>query len=407
MRPKVSIIIPAYNHSQYVGQAVQSVLDQSFRGFEIIVVDDGSTDDTRTVVSQFGNKVRYLWQENQGLSAARNNGIRTAAGEFIGLLDADDLLEPNFLSTLLPILDLHLDVDAVYCGYQFIDDQDNPLPQRETRSLPEGRFHEAILDGNFLAPESILARRDCYRKVGLFDEELQACEDWDMWLRISRQHKVIGTSCVLTLHRVLPDSMSTDPERMLRNRMAVLSKYFGRRVPQTSMWSDKRRRAHGRAYLMSSVEFLQIQDVTNAYSCFRNLVKICPELLFELDTMYELAWGGVAKGYRGDFNSIEILSNGMLLIGMLDKFFSVEMDIFMQDHFKAMVYSNAYFALGLLSYGARSFKETRYFLSRALRAYPKIILSPQLLPTLIKSMMGARLIDWLKMRHHSFGSAKS
>src|SRR6476661_4776701 len=94
-RPLVSILIPNFNHAPYLGDAIGSVLAQSYDNVEVIVIDDGSTDASRAVAARFGNRIRYIWQENRGLSAARNRGIRAATGEYIGLLDADDLYEPD------------------------------------------------------------------------------------------------------------------------------------------------------------------------------------------------------------------------------------------------------------------------------------------------------------------------
>ena len=103
--PKVSIITPNYNHAQYVGDAIRSVLAQDYQNFEMLIIDDGSTDNSREVVAQFtDDRIKYIWQENKGLSAARNTGINIAKGELIGLLDADDIYETDFLSTLVSIL---------------------------------------------------------------------------------------------------------------------------------------------------------------------------------------------------------------------------------------------------------------------------------------------------------------
>ncbi len=104
VRNLVSVVIPNFNHARYIGDAIRSVLAQEYPHFEIIVVDDGSTDDRRAVVVEFGNLVQYIWQENQGLSAARNTGIRAARGSFVGVLDADDLYEPNFMGVLVALL---------------------------------------------------------------------------------------------------------------------------------------------------------------------------------------------------------------------------------------------------------------------------------------------------------------
>ena len=164
--PLVSIIIPNYNHAKYVGDAICSVLNQDYRDFEIIVVDDGSTDNSREVITKFGEQVRYIWQENQGLSAARNTGIKSAKGSVIGVLDADDMYEPAFLTTMISALRENPDADGIYCGYQFVDQLNNPLPQIEARSIPSDKLYHAMLDGNFLVPESMLVNRYCYDKVG-------------------------------------------------------------------------------------------------------------------------------------------------------------------------------------------------------------------------------------------------
>ena len=110
--PLVSIIIPNYNHARYLGDAVHSVLNQDYQNFEIIVVDDGSTDNSREVARQFGEKIHYIYQENAGLSAARNTGIRVAKGSLIGVLDADDMYEPTFISTLVAVLESNPNADA-------------------------------------------------------------------------------------------------------------------------------------------------------------------------------------------------------------------------------------------------------------------------------------------------------
>ena len=276
----VSVIIPNFNHAQYLGEAIRSVLDQEYRHFEIVVVDDGSTDNSRKVVAQFGDQVRYIWQENQGLSAARNTGITAAKGAYIGLLDADDMYEPDFLSSLVSVLEANPGADGIYCGYRFVDHLNNPLPQVEARLIPHGQLFQALLDGNFLVPESMLVRRHCYENVGLFDETLRACEDWDMWLRITSRHKIIGTSQVLTRHRILPGSMSADPIRMFNNRMAVVEKHFGPEPTNEEDLTSLKRRAYGRAYLVSAVEYLQYHGVDYLLPIFQRFAYVCFYLVF-------------------------------------------------------------------------------------------------------------------------------
>ena len=114
--PTVSVIIPTYNHGCFISDAIESVLAQTYRDVEIIVVDDGSTDGTEQIVAQFGNRVRYIWQENRGLSAARNTGIAHAKGRLINFLDADDWHAAEFLEQLITRLDANPTLDGIACG---------------------------------------------------------------------------------------------------------------------------------------------------------------------------------------------------------------------------------------------------------------------------------------------------
>jgi glycosyltransferase involved in cell wall biosynthesis len=396
-KPLVSVIIPNFNHGRFIGDAIRSVLKQDYRNFEIIVVDDGSTDNSREVVAQFSEQVHYIRQENQGLSAARNTGIRAAKGAYIGLLDADDMYEPDFLSTLMSALQLDPTAHGVHCGYQFVDQSNHPLPQTEARSVPHREFFGALLDGDFLVPEAMLVRRSCYQSVGPFDETLSACEDWDMWLRISRRFKIIGTTQVLTRHRVLPGSMSTDPVRMLTTRLAVLKKQFGSE-PTDEEGNGKKRRAYGRAYLGSCVEFLQCGHNDPAYESFEKMARICPDLLTELDTFYQLGCGNQPKGSMGHFASLDLQQNAQMLLNMLGRLFAEPETKIRLGRFRRRAYGQAYFALGLLSYGSRQLGNARRFLWCALTTDPQWGLKLRFMLTWAKSLLNSRWIDRFSFR---------
>ncbi len=396
IRGMVSVIIPNYNHASYIADAIQSVLNQDYQNYEIIVVDDGSTDNSRQVVSGFGERVRYIYQENQGLSAARNTGIATARGEYIALLDADDMYEPGFLSTLVPMLQADPEAAGIYCGYRFVDHLNHPLPQIEARKIPQGQLYRVLLDGNFLVPESMLVRSQCYQNTGLFDENLTACEDWDMWLRMSARNKFIGTEKVLTRHRILPGSMSTNPNRMLDNRLVVLSKHFGMDSSEKELKLQIKKRAYGQVYLTSSVEFQQSGDIGKAYECFRKMVEWCPDLLTQVDTFYRLGCGQQPKGYMGHFASMDLKQNAEILLDMLDRLFDEpDMPVTLRG-FQREAYAKAFFSLALLNYGARRFQETRWYLLSAVRNEPCYGFKRQFLATLLKSLMDPRLIDRLR-----------
>ena len=396
--PLVSIIIPNYNHAQYVGDAIWSVLTQEYRNFEIIVVDDGSTDNSRDVITQFGDKVQYIHQKNAGLSAARNTGIKASKGVLIGVLDADDMYESIFLSTLVVTLQENPDADGVYCGYQFVDHKNNLLPQIEARPVDHDKLYDALLDGNFFVPESIFLRRYVYDNVGLFDETLRACEDWDVWLRVTKKYKIVHSPNILTRHRILPGSMSTDPQRMLTYRLAVLKKHVG--DEPVGNGSSVAHRAYGRAYLGSCVEYLQYGNTDRAYECFQKLANIYPVLLTELDTFYQLGCGDQPKGSMGDLASLNVKRNSVPLLLMMTSLFSdsrTGKDVRLLERAAS---AKAYFALGMLAYGTREFRESRWFFARAVFTDFKYLFNRELTSRWVKSLMSPKLVDFLKNFRH-------
>lgn len=392
--PLVSIIIPNYNHAQYIEDAIHSVLRQTYRNVETIVVDDGSRDNSREVIAAFGDTVRAVFQQNQGLSAARNTGITASRGEFIGVLDADDMYEPDFVETLVTALQSQSDADGIYCGYRFVDHVNQPLPQIEAREIAPEKLYWALVDGNFLVPESMFVRKRCYDAVGLFDTSLRALEDLDMWLRITSRFKVIHTTKILTRHRILPGSMSTDPTRQFENRLQVVKKNFGAEPAPTGEWSVDQRRAFSRAYLVSAVEYLQAKNEVRAFECLRSMAVAQPALLARVETFYELACGDQPKGYRGEFASINLEQNTRVTLRLLEKLFA--------DHelrlteFKRPAYANAEYAFGLLAYGQGNVRAARRHFLGALRVQPALMMDRAFVGSLLRSFLGAKLIQSLR-----------
>lgn len=390
---QVSIIIPSYNHARYIGDAIQSVLKQKYRDFEIIVVDDGSTDRTRQVVEQFGDAVRYIWQENRGLSAARNTGIRAARGELIGLLDADDIYLDQYLSTLVPVLQSNPDASAVYCGFQFVDEKKQLLPQVGKRVVPPEQFYSSLIEGNFIIAQCMLVRRSTYEQVGQFDENLRACEDWDMWLRIAREHQVLGVPQVLTWYRLLPGSMSSDPQHMERNRLAVAWSHFGPESGDPALWPALRRRMYSKIYLESVLAYLQRGDSSSARQPFNKALNYDPNLADQMPVFYELGCGNQPKGYRGDLKRLDVDKNSVNLFYLLEATFTgpgVPARLRAKEN---AAYANAHFALGLLYYGSGKQAESRRQLLTALRYRSGLLFNRQWGSTLLKTLVGDRLIQ--------------
>jgi hypothetical protein len=375
-----SVIIPNHNHAGYVGEAIGSVLAQEYRNIEVIVVDDGSTDDSLAVIRRFADRVRVVEQSQHGLSAARNRGIREARGSYVCFLDADDLYEPSFLSFMIPFLEGDAEADGAYCAYRFVDSRNTPLPERSGRVVPPAQVHQALLRGNFLVPEAVLLRRSCLAEGDLFDESLRACEDWDLWLRLSRRRRLIGAQRLLTRHRVLPGSMSADPELMLHSRKAVLDKYFAQ---ETRAGMQERESAYGRAHLRATVEFLQQGAEEQAHLSFRRMAEISPPLLEEIETYYELGCGDQAKGFRGCWEGLDVERSAARVLEFLHMLF----DGADRSERRPQACAHAYFALGLLAYGNGEFRRATSFFVRGALISPEIVLQGSFLPMLSKSVL--------------------
>jgi glycosyltransferase involved in cell wall biosynthesis len=187
---KVSVIIPTYNRAAYIAGAIRSVQSQTHPSVEIIVADDGSTDDTQQVVAGFGDAVVYVSLAHSGLPAAtRNRGLDRATGDFIAFLDSDDLFLPGKLALQLAAFEQHPEAGLAYSdGYFFREDPGMPIGRTlDGMPTPTGDALADLLRGNFLTSPVVLVRRDCLDVVGVFDEnpEFFTAEDYDLWLRIA------------------------------------------------------------------------------------------------------------------------------------------------------------------------------------------------------------------------------
>ena len=230
---KVDVIIPAFNAAKYLPAAIESVISQTFDDWQILLVDDGSTDNTVEVVAPFlnrlGPKFKYIKQNNRGLPAARNAAILASTAELLALLDADDVWLPCRLSESLKALAERPQAGLAYGLVTTID--------------PEGRLG-GTFEGNpryaegHIAPyiymrkvelpcPTITFRRTCVDEVGLFDETMRATEDRDLWLRIALKYEVALVPRVIAHYRVSPGSMSTDPNRMLKAQLMFIKKHYG------------------------------------------------------------------------------------------------------------------------------------------------------------------------------------
>ncbi len=230
--PTVDIILPAYNAAHFLPMALDSVMGQSFADWRILLVDDGSTDETSAIAARYaewlGPKLLYLHQENRGLPAARNTAIHHAEAEFLALLDADDVWLPHRLEASLKLFAGRPEIGLSYGLIEGIDSSGKVVGRFTDRKRhPEGWIAPLIYMRTMDLPcPTVTLRRACVEQSGLFDETLRATEDRDLWVRIAQHFQVACVPEVIAQYRTSPQAMTTDPERMLRAQLQFVEKHF-------------------------------------------------------------------------------------------------------------------------------------------------------------------------------------
>jgi glycosyltransferase involved in cell wall biosynthesis len=227
--PPISVVIPAYNYAHYLPRTIDSILKQDYPPAEIIVVDDGSTDNTAEVVAKYGDKVRRIYQKNAGLPAARNTGIRAARHDYIAFSDADDEWEPTMLSRLMAIFaTLPPEYAIVACHLDFIGPDSERLGMKNLIPAEHREItcRDIVLKTRF-SSSSLVAKRKVFAECGYFDESLRSSEDRDMWMRIASKNRIYMTGERLSYIRRHPHNMSKHADRMKSNVRRVISKAYG------------------------------------------------------------------------------------------------------------------------------------------------------------------------------------
>ena len=241
--PTVDVIIPAYNAAHFLPIAIDSVIAQTFADWRILLVDDGSTDDTAAVIAPYrerlGEKLAYIRQENRGLPAARNTAIRHSTAEFLALLDADDVWLPYRLGESLKSFAGRPGVGLSYGANALIDPTGTVTKVFEARQAhAEGWIAPYIYMRMVNLPcPTVTFRRECVDAVGMFDEGMRATEDRDLWFRIATRYEVVMVPKVIAHYRTSPQAMTTDPDRMLRAQLQFVEKHAG--VPGCG-WREQR-----------------------------------------------------------------------------------------------------------------------------------------------------------------------
>lgn len=256
----ISVIIPAFNASRYIKHTLMSVLEQDYKNVEVIVVDDGSTDDTERAVREFGTRVRYLRKANGGQSSARNAGMAIARGKFFAFVDADDLWLPTKLSRQMELFDSHPDLGLVYSDAIGFDQETGKEVWRFSRRVRfySGDVLRPLLLCDFVPTLTVVIRREVWERVGGFNEaDKLRClgEDWEMWLRIASRYRIGFVNVSLARYRLhgLSSSMRLNPHIAYDARLSIVEDAL---VRDASKLRNLRRKAISNVQLVAGKSML-------------------------------------------------------------------------------------------------------------------------------------------------------
>jgi len=284
--PKVSVIIPTYNRAHLVGKAIESVLAQTYRDFEIIVVDDGSADATGEVVNSFqDSRISYIYQKNSGVASARNRGITASRGEYIALLDSDDVWLSEYLSLTVEQMEANPEV-ALVCSDCYICDKN--LEERLHRKWRSSTFdtiklHDAerhplkylLRSGCFISPQATLLRSSVLEKTGLFDETLLTHEDLEMFIRIVRDYPIKLVDLPLVEFRKHDNGLQSYHEQMYQDDIVVMDRALAT-CDLTKVEKRLATRRLSKAYYIWGWYYFYIKDYLSGRRRLRHAIRINP-----------------------------------------------------------------------------------------------------------------------------------
>jgi glycosyltransferase involved in cell wall biosynthesis len=363
--PRVSVIIPTYNRPDLLRMAVGSALAQTYPAVEVIVVDDGSTDDTGTVMAEYAGQVIYLKQANQDVAAARNAGIRAACGEYLTFLDDDDMILPTKIERQVQVLTSHPRAGLVHCRFYHMDKGGNLLSK--VGPLPAGEVLKELLCRNFIWVGAPLVRRQCLERVGLFDEDIPAiCADWDMWLRIAQAGYPFD--CVqepLGAYRVQRGSMLANVATLEQAILAVLDKVFANPQLPADVAAVKAQ-AYGTWRFWISWRCYAASRWDDAQRNLAEALTLHPQLLEERAKFFDTLCNEALD--------VRVDDPFQFIDGVVDHLPSIADAV---RPYRAYLISRVYVGLALCNYGGGKIAEAKHQFADAIALYPAMLKQPE------------------------------
>jgi glycosyltransferase involved in cell wall biosynthesis len=284
---RVSVIIPAYNAMNYLAETLESVLKQTFTNFEVLIINDGSSDNIVEWASEIQDaRVRLICQDNQGLAGARNTGIWCSKGEYLAFLDADDIWEPTKLEKQVKCLNENADIGLVSCWISHVDENGNivgftNVPKFTGTDLKR----ELFTFNNILCGSTPILRRSCFEKVGFFERSLKSAEDWDMWLRIARYYSISVIREPLVRYRHHSNNMSKNLRVMVQEVDKVMERAYKSPPPEM-----RRLKGVGGSLvrIYAAWECINKGDIPEAFGFAKQALIQRPQLVFSISYFHLL-----------------------------------------------------------------------------------------------------------------------
>jgi glycosyltransferase involved in cell wall biosynthesis len=281
---KISVIIPTHNRAHFLRQSVDSVLSQTYENFEIIIIDNNSTDNTTDLLKNYNDRrIKYVKNsENNGCAGGRNQGIEMARGDYITFLDSDDeLFSTKFEKQLMKLHTLPNKFGLIYCGFCYASGKTGQIIKNIYPEI-HGNVYDNLLEMNLFPVHAAIIKRECFQKCGVLDASLPACEDWDIWIRIAKYYEFGFVPDILAKYNIHGEQMATDIESMILARKRIVEKnkselksrprLLGKHLKEiASLYCRNDQPAEGRKYFLASIRSYPLN-----YQCY---IHLCLSLL--------------------------------------------------------------------------------------------------------------------------------
>lgn len=281
--PKVSVCIPSYNYSAFIGKTIQSVLDQTYQDFEIVVVDDCSTDNSEEVVRSFkDSRIKFFRnKKNLGMVPNTNKALKLAKGELIGVLNSDDYYDPKMIETALEMFDKNSEIGFTYSSYVVVDEHGETITKIKScdcdKVFKSREGFKKLALKNLAPPSGVMVRRKCYEDVGPFDEEFPYPHDWDMWLRLSLKYDFACLSDYLLYYRMHSRNTSIalyNSFETATQEYRMLKKLQKRVDPELSPFVEEGTRRSAKRALLNSIGGLPKGGRCKAFEFFSDALRL-------------------------------------------------------------------------------------------------------------------------------------